>query len=421
MKIVKLSAREVLDSRGYPTVMCSIFLSDGSVHSAVAPSGKSRGALEAVELRDLDNDRFLGRGVLGAVECITEDIAPLLVGREPDFVVMDSLLLEGDGTHNKSHYGANATIAVSCAVVRAQAHLCGLGLYKFIAQALNVIPRVPRCLFNLINGGAHAGFASLIQEVLCVGERGEALADVLSDIVTFSHYIAEFLVKKQGVVGLGDEGGFVRRLVEPSLKRELEILEDLSCLQEQVFGERDRFCYALDVAASQFYDSAQLGYVAGEDLMPSKKLAQLYCAAIKKWPIVAIEDPFDEKDKLAWSSFVGATNERVVVVGDDLFVTNEHLIREGAREGLAGAVVIKPNQAGTVTEALAAVRAAREVGYAVVVSHRSGETCDHFIADFAVGVRADFAKFGACARSERVSKYNRLLCIEEEILNKKQG
>lgn len=415
MKITRLDASEILDSRGCPTVKCDIVLSNGFSCSASVPSGKSKGSKEAVELRDWDVRRFQGMGVLSAVGVVRELIAPRIVGLEPDLTVVDGLLIGIDGTLNKSFCGANALLAVSCAVARAAAYARNVKLYEYIAGCAEATPCMPLCMFNLINGGMHARTGGAFQEFMVVPEKQKPFVEALSCVGEVSSSVGSLLAQHQGAVGLGDEGGFVVDHESRSFEDECVLLDLLAAAHERSGVASEPIRFALDIAASHFYDYQKGVYRIKETVYATEEMVGLYAKLALRHDILALEDPLADEDYDGWSFLTKSIGSECLVVGDDLFVTNNELISSGGRLGLANAVIIKPNQAGTITEALVAVRVARSLGLKIIVSHRSGETCDSFIADFAVGVAADYAKFGACARSERVAKYNRLLDIEKNI------
>lgn len=415
MKISAIAAYEILDSRGVPTILCSLTLSQGIVVQASVPSGKSKGSAEALELRDQDGSRYQGQGVLAAVAMINLHLAPLLCGIAPDIFIADQIMREYDGTADKSRCGANTLLVVSYAVLKAQAIAKGCQPYELIAQLCGTEPHIPLCMFNLINGGAHAQKGPAFQEFMVVSARQRSFADQLQSVAAINYCLKAQLERDGLCAGVGDEGGSVVLLNDGGLARERRTLDILMVAVEQA-GSAAEVSFALDVAASQLYDSAQQKYVINGDSVTPGQLVDIYESLLKGYPIVSIEDGLHETDWAGWQMMTQRLKNRCMLVGDDIFVTNPALIQKGFEMGAGNAVIIKPNQIGTVTEALEAVATARTCGYKIVVSHRSGETNDDIIADFAFGVAADYFKAGACVRGERVAKYNRLLRIEQEML-----
>jgi enolase len=406
--IARVLAREVLDSRGNPTVEADVVLDDGTLGRAAVPSGASVGQREALELRDGDPRRYLGRGVQGAVRRIVEDIGPHLVGREPfDQRAVDQLLIDLDGTPNKSRLGANAVLAVSLACARAAAAARRAPLWQLLGDA-GVLP-VP--LLNIVNGGAHAQTRLDVQEVMIVPAGAPTFGEALRWGVEIFHHLRRLLHARGLSTGVGDEGGFAPDLAatEDALSAVLDAVAAAGYEPGRQVG------LALDVAGSALYrDGAYVFEGEGQRRDPAAMIDYL-AALVERFPLVSIEDGLDEDAWADWQALTGRLGARVQLVGDDLFVTSPVLLRRGMAEGVANAVLIKPNQIGTLTETLETIRLAREGGYAAIVSHRSGETDDVTIADLAVATGAGQIKTGAPSRGERVAKYNQLLRIEEAL------
>jgi len=419
-KIKKIKAREILDSRGNPTVEVELETDFGNFFASV-PSGASRGKYEAAELRD-GGKRYFGKGVKKAIKNIEEIISKKLKGFDvTKQKEIDEALIELDGTENKSKLGANAICPVSLAVCKAGAKAKNLPLYRYI-RSLYDIPNtqydirntkyaIPRPSFNIINGGAHAGNELDFQEFM-VCPKSKIFSENLRIGVEIYQKLKEIISKKYGklATNLGDEGGFAPPIKDPEIAIKL-ILEAAKSLNYQ-----DKISIILDVAASQFFEGKKYKSKIGN--FSGKELAKFYLKLIKKYPIEAIEDPFAQNDFEAWENFnlqLTTNNLQLIVIGDDLTVTNPKRIKMAKEKGLCNGLILKINQIGTVTEALEATKLAKSFGWKIMVSHRSGETTDDFISDFAVGVLADFIKAGAPARGERVAKYNRLLKIEEDL------
>jgi len=410
-KIKKIKAREILDSRGNPTVEVELETDFGKFFASV-PSGASKGKYEAVELRD-EEKRYFGKGVKKAIKNVNEIISKKLKGFDVTKQrKIDQALIELDGTENKSKLGANAICPVSLAVCKAGAQAKNLPLYKYIRELYNLqltTYSLPRPSFNIINGGAHAGNDLDFQEFM-VCPKGKNFAENLRIGVEIYQKLKEIIAKKYGklATNLGDEGGFAPPIEDPEVAIKL-ILEAVKKLNYQ-----DKISIILDVAASQFFDGKKYKTKIGN--FSGKELASFYLKLIKKYPIEAIEDPFSQDDFTSWKNFslqLTASNLQLTVIGDDLTVTNPKRIKIAKEKGLCNGIIVKINQIGTVTEAIEAAKLAKSFGWKIMVSHRSGETTDDFVSDFAVGIFADFIKSGAPARGERVVKYNRLLKIEE--------
>jgi enolase len=406
--IARIVAREILDSRGNPTVEADVVLDDGTLGRAAVPSGASVGEREALELRDGDPHRYLGRGVLGAVRRITEDLAPLLVGRDPaDQTAIDRLLIDADGTPNKSRLGANALLAVSLACARAAAAAHRVPLWHLLGDA-GVLP-VP--LLNIVNGGVHAQNRLDVQEVMIVPAGAPTFREALRWGAEVFHHLRRLLHGRGLATNVGDEGGFAPDLA--TTDDALAVV--LEAIVAAGYEPGRQIALALDVAGSTLYRDGHYVFAGeGQRRDPAAMLDYL-AGLVERFPLVSIEDGLDEDAWADWQTLTRRLGARVQLVGDDLFVTNPTLLRRGMAEGVANAVLVKPNQIGTLTETLETMRLAREGGYAAIVSHRSGETDDVTIADLAVATGAGQIKTGAPSRGERVAKYNQLLRIEEAL------
>ncbi len=409
-KIINLVGREILDSRGNPTVEASIFLDNGVMATASVPSGASTGSREALELRDNDPKRYHGKGVLKAVENINTIIKDNLVGKDLEQVMIDKLLISLDGTENKSRLGANATLAVSLASIKASSQLEGKELYAYLSSGRVSMP-LP--MVNIINGGAHADNSLDIQEFMIVPTvKGmDNRVRVASEVF----HTLKNILKSQGLAtSVGDEGGFAPNLEYNTLALDL-IME---AIEKSGYTPGIEVFIALDVAASELYDKNTKTYKIDKRNLTSDELIKYYIALVNKYPIISIEDPFEENDfeSLAvLSKFIG---EKIMLVGDDYFVTNAKYLEKGIREKAGNAILLKANQIGTVTEMIKTILLARKNNYKMIISHRSGETEDTFIADFAVGLSIPFIKTGSMSRGERIAKYNRLMKIERDLLHK---
>ena len=411
-EIVDVFAREVLDSRGNPTLEAEVTLDDGAFGSAIVPSGASTGSLEAVELRDGDAKRYGGKGVSQAVSHVNEAIAEALFGLDAcDQRTIDAALLALDGTANKGALGANAVLGTSLAVARAAAESVGLTLYSYIG-GVNAC-KLPVPMMNVLNGGVHADNNVDLQEFMIMPVGAPNFSEGLRWCVEIYHTLAGVLKKRGLTTAVGDEGGFAPNL--QSNEEPLELLVEACKKAGYKLGTQIRF--AMDPASSEFYDAKRGVYVlAGEGReLTSAQMVDFYAALCEKYPIISIEDGMAENDWDGWKLLTDRLGERVQLVGDDLFVTNTARLKEGIERGVANAILIKVNQIGSLTETLEAIETAKQAGYTCIISHRSGETEDTTIADLAVATGAGQIKTGAPARSDRVAKYNRLLRIEEEL------
>lgn len=414
MRIEHVAAREVLDSRGNPTVAADVILSDGTFATAAVPSGASTGENEAVELRDGDKNRYLGRGVLKAVENVNRSIAQALIGMDPfDQELIDARMIELDGTPNKGKLGANAILAVSVAVAKAAAAAAGLPLYRYLGGAgAHVLP-VP--MMNILNGGKHADNNVDFQEFMIQPWGAPTFREALRMGAEIFHSLKAVLKQRGYNTAVGDEGGFA-----PSLKSNEEALEVIALAVDGAGYKLGKDVFiALDPAASEMWDEATGKYrffkSQPDRLATSDEMIDLWKCWCQKYPIRSLEDGLAEKDWDGWAKLTRTLGDKVQLVGDDLFVTNVHYLERGIRERSANAILIKINQIGTLTETFAAVNLAMRNGFAAVISHRSGETEDTTIADFAVATNAGQIKSGSASRTDRVAKYNRLLVIEEEL------
>jgi len=419
VKIKLVKAREILDSRGIPTISCSVILEDGRRVESSVPSGASVGKYEAIELRDNDRARFNGKGVLKAIENIEKRIAPLLIDREPDVIRADKWMIELDGTGNKSVLGANATLAVSQAIARAQALVAGVPVYNFLHNIFGVqkklYPEIT-CMFNILNGGMHADNKISFQEFMIMPKGFETISESIHAAVLVYQKLKELLVKKKLSSNIGDEGGFAPYFEHAKNKEESALDFILMAIEQAGFRPGQNIMLCLDVAASHFYDQEKKLYFLQGSWLSCDALIDYYKKLVQEYPIYSIEDPIHEDDWVGWEKITHMLGQKAMIVGDDIFVTNSKKIGDGIAQNIANAVLIKPNQVGTISEAYQAVFASSKSNYQTVASHRSGETNDSFIADFAVGCGVGYIKAGAPARGERVAKYNRLMVIERDFL-----
>ncbi|PWU21701.1 MAG: phosphopyruvate hydratase [Candidatus Rokuibacteriota bacterium] len=409
-EIQTLHAREVLDSRGNPTVEVEVWLESGAFGRALVPSGASTGKREAVELRDDEPNRYQGKGVRRAVQNVIEIIAPEIEGMDAaEQARIDGALLELDGTPNKSGLGANALLGVSLAVARAAAEDAGLPLYQYLGGPGARLLPVP--LMNVVNGGVHADNGLDIQEFMVVPAGSGSFSEALRTGVEIFHTLRRLLKDKDLSTGVGDEGGFA-----PVLGGNEAALDFLMrAIERAGYRPGEEVWLALDAAASEFGERGRYRLRADRTEKSSDEMIALYESLVGRYPICSIEDGLAEDDRDGWHALTRRLGARVQLVGDDLFVTNPAIFQEGVRHGLANALLVKVNQIGTLTETLEAIELAKRAGYGTIISHRSGETEDAFIADLAVAVNAGQIKTGSLARGERTAKYNQLLRIEEEL------
>jgi enolase len=412
-EIVSIHAREILDSRGNPTVEADVVLEDGVRGRAAVPSGASTGEHEAVELRDGDKEHYLGKGVLQAVENVESIISPELKGMDAsNQKLIDATMLALDGTENKSRLGANAILAVSMACARASADAFGLPLYRYLGGVNASI--LPTPMMNILNGGAHADNNVDFQEFMVMPIGAETFSDALRWGTEVFHTLKGVLKKKGYNTAVGDEGGFA-----PSLKSNVEALEViLEAIELAGYTPGEDIAIALDPAASEFYDKATGKYVfkkSDKSEKTSEQMINYWDSWVRQYPIVSLEDGLSEHDWKGWHELTQQLGRRVQLVGDDLFVTNPKFLQRGINEGVANSILVKVNQIGTISETLEAIELARRNGYTSIISHRSGETEDTFIADLAVATGAGQIKTGSASRTDRIAKYTQLLRIEEEL------
>ena len=408
--IVDVFARELLDSRGNPTVEVEVILEDGTMGRAIVPSGASTGVHEAIELRDNDKERFLGKGVLTAVDNVNEIIAPEIIGMNVTGQIdIDTIMLELDGTPNKSKLGANAILGVSMAVARAAAEFLGIPLYQYIG-GINA-RQIPVPMMNILNGGQHADNNVDIQEFMIVPTGAPSFAEGLRMGVEVYHNLKKVLQAKGLATSVGDEGGFAPDL--PSNEAAIEVI--LEAITAAGYKAGQDIHLALDVAGSELYKEGKYHLESTRQVMTSEEMVEFYTGLVQKYPIISIEDGLAEDDWAGWALLTEKLGGKIQLVGDDLFVTNTERLAKGIEEGICNSILIELNQIGTVSETLDAIEMAKQAGYTCVISHRSGETEDTFIADFAVAANAGQIKTGAPARTDRVAKYNQLLRIEEEL------
>ncbi len=413
--IKSVCAREILDSRAVPTLECEVVLNTGERGVASVPSGASCGSHEALELRDNDTGRHLGKGVRSAVENVNNKIAPLLIGLSPlEQNEIDYSMIAYDATKNKSNLGANAILSVSEAIAVSAAKALDIPLYRYLGGHARP-KKMPRPMLNILNGGAHAKNNIDIQEFMIVPDMKEGFSEALRRSTEVYHSLKQILNDQGLSAGIGDEGGFA-----PNLKHDTDALDLLSKAVEHAgYKPGDDFSFALDMAASEWYKDGEYVLPKSKKRYSADALREYIMSLCKKYPIISVEDGMSEDDIDGFAKLTeDAKASNIIIVGDDLFVTNTARIMYGVMKGAANAVLIKPNQIGTVTEAAEAIAVSKEAAYKTIMSHRSGETESAFIADFAVGMNTEFVKFGAPARSERTAKYNRLTCIELELYRK---
>lgn len=409
--IDEINAQEVLDSRGNPTIQASILLSDGNVGSAIVPSGASTGKREALELRDGD-ERYLGKGVLKACENVNSTIADALCGLSPfNQSLIDNTLIELDGTENFSNLGANAALGVSMAAARAAAKSLNIPLYRYLGGT-NALT-LPTPMLNIINGGSHADNTVDFQEYMIMPVGFDTFSEAMRASAEIYQHLKKILKDSKHITSIGDEGGFA-----PNLKTNEEPIQTiLEAVKKAGYKEGEQIAIALDVASSEFINDKGIYCLKGEGReLCSEELIEYYEKLISKYPIVSIEDGLSEDDWEGWKKLTQKLGNKIQLVGDDLFVTNAKILAQGIEKNIANAILIKPNQIGTVSQTMEAVRLAQRNNYRCIMSHRSGESEDSFIADFAVALNTGEIKTGSTARSERMAKYNRLLSIEKELI-----
>jgi len=404
-------AREILDSRGNPTIEVEVGLSDGASGQAAVPSGASTGKFEALELRDGDSRRYSGKGVLKAVENVNTTIGPTITGMDPfDQSLIDKTMIELDGTPNKEQLGANALLGVSLAVARAAADSLGIPLYRYIGGT-NAC-RLPMPMMNILNGGMHAANNLDLQEFMVVPKGGETFKNALRIGAEVFHSLAKVLSDKGFSTGVGDEGGFAPNLT--SNDQGIEMI--LHGIEKAGYKPGEDVVLALDAAACSFYKDGKYKFIMSDQSeRDSMMMIDFYAELTNRYPIFSLEDGLDESDWDSWKVLTQRLGDKIQIVGDDLFVTNPERIARGIKEGSANAVLIKLNQIGTLTETLQAIEMSHRIGWKTIISHRSGETEDSFIADLSVATGSGQIKTGSLSRSERICKYNRLLRIEEEL------
>jgi len=408
--IVDIIGREIIDSRGNPTVECDVLLESGVMGRAAVPSGASTGSREAIELRDNDASRYMGKGVLNAIEHINTEIAEAIIGLDAsEQAFLDRTLIDLDGTENKSRLGANATLAVSMAVAKAAAEEAGLPLYRYFGGS--GVMQMPVPMMNVINGGAHADNNLDIQEFMIIPVGAPSFREAMRYGAEVFHTLRKILREKGLNTNVGDEGGFA-----PSVSHHEEAIQlIMQAIEKAGYEPGTQIAIGLDCAASEFYKDGRYN-LSGEGLsLTAAEFTSLLETWCGKYPIISIEDAMAEGDWDGWATLTKALGKKVQLVGDDLFVTNTKILREGISKGIANSILIKINQIGTLTETFAAIEMAKRAGYTAVISHRSGETEDSTIADIAVGTNALQIKTGSMSRSDRMAKYNQLLRIEEDL------
>ncbi len=408
--IVDVVGREILDSRGNPTVECDVLLESGVMGRAAVPSGASTGSREAIELRDGDKSRYLGKGVLKAVEHINTEISEAVLGLDAcEQAFLDKTLIDLDGTDNKSRLGANAMLAVSMAVARAAAEEAGLPLYRYFGGSGGMQMPVP--MMNVVNGGAHANNNLDLQELMIIPVGAPSFREAVRYGAEVFHALKKIMHDKGMSTAVGDEGGFAPNV--PNHAAAIEMI--LQAIDQAGYVAGEQIALGLDCAASEFYKDGQY-HLEGEGLvLSSAQWTDMLASWVDKYPIISIEDGMHEGDWEGWKILTERLGKKVQLVGDDLFVTNTKILKEGIEKGIANSILIKINQIGTLTETFAAIEMAKRAGYTAVISHRSGETEDATIADIAVGTNAGQIKTGSLSRSDRMAKYNQLLRIEEDL------
>ncbi|GMO40282.1 MAG: phosphopyruvate hydratase [Termitinemataceae bacterium] len=410
-----VQAREILDSRGNPTIEVDVMLQDGSFGRAPVPSGASTGEHEAVELRDGDKDRYNGLGVLKAVDNVNDIIAEEIIGLDAtDQVDVDNTMIELDGTENKSKLGANAILGVSLAVARAAAESCGLPLYKYLGGMHTTVLPVP--MANIINGGKHAGNKIDFQEFMIMPIGAPSMTEAVRWTAEVFHALKKLLAGAGKNTAVGDEGGFA-----PDIDNEEALQFIVKAIEKAGYkADKDQFAIAMDCASSElFAEGGGKGYKfwksKPDKLFTPEEMIELYSKWINNYPIISIEDPLDQNDWAGYVKMTEALGSKIQIVGDDFFVTNTKRLERGIKEGSCNSILIKVNQIGTLTETYKAVQMAKHAGYTSIISHRSGETADTFIADLVVALETGQIKTGSMSRSDRIAKYNQLMRIEEEL------
>lgn len=411
--INNIHARQVLDSRGTPTIQVEVETISGYKGSAIVPSGASTGIYEALELRDNDAERYLGKSVFQAIDHIHDKIQPLLLDKcILDQRLIDYDMIKLDGTENKSNLGANAMLAVSLAIADCAAHYLGIPLYRYLGG--NNAHILPTPMINIINGGSHATNNLDFQEFMIVPVSASSFYEAMEMATNVFHTLKKILVSKKLATAVGDEGGFA-----PDLKNDEEALELIvEAIKQAGYQPKEDVCIALDVAASELYKDDL--YYVGEEVYTSEKLIDHYQMLINTYPIISIEDGLDQDDQEGWIKMSKQLSSQIQLVGDDLFVTNTKRLQDGIDHGIANAILVKLNQIGTLTETMDCIELAKIHGYRPIISHRSGESEDTFIADLAVALNAGQIKTGSMSRSERIAKYNRLLKIEDDLKSSSQ-
>lgn len=411
--IREIKGREVLDSRGNPTVECDVILASGVLGRAIVPSGASTGSREALELRDGDAKRYLGKGVLKAVSHVNKELKKAVVGLDvTKQAEIDEVMIKLDGTENKSKFGANSILAVSMAVARAAANEAGIPLYRYFNETGPYTMPVP--MMNVINGGAHADTNVDVQEFMILPVGAPTFAEALRYGAEVFHNLKKVLKSKGYAVSVGDEGGFA-----PSLASNEEALERIiEAIEKAGYKVGKDICLGLDVAASELYDNGVYTLKSENKKLSSAEFVDYLANWVNKYPLISIEDGLAENDWSGWKLMTDKLGKKIQIVGDDLFVTNTKIFKQGIEKGIANSILIKLNQIGTITETLNAVQMAKDAGYTAVISHRSGETEDTTIADLVVALGTGQIKTGSLCRTDRVGKYNQLLRIEEELGSK---
>ncbi|WP_298924983.1 phosphopyruvate hydratase [uncultured Ramlibacter sp.] len=408
--IVDIVGREILDSRGNPTVECDVLLESGTMGRAAVPSGASTGSREAIELRDGDKSRYLGKGVLKAVEHINTEISESVLGLDAsEQAFLDKTLIDLDGTDNKARLGANATLAVSMAVARAAAEESGLPLYRYFGGMGGMSLPVP--MMNVVNGGAHANNNLDLQELMIIPVGAPSFREAVRYGAEVFHALKKIIHDKGMSVAVGDEGGFAPNVAN----HEAAIQMILQAIEAAGYRPGEQIALGLDCAASEFYKDGKYNVSAEGLVLDSGEWTNVLASWVDKYPIISIEDGMGESDWDGWKTLTERLGSKVQLVGDDLFVTNTRILKEGIDKKIANSILIKINQIGTLTETFAAIEMAKRAGYTAVISHRSGETEDSTIADIAVGTNAGQIKTGSLSRSDRTAKYNQLLRIEEDL------